>query len=36
MVKIDVKKMMNKVKGILIEVFRLHRRDEAEKEEAEG
>ncbi len=32
MVNVDVKKMMNKIKGILIEVFYLRRRDE----EAEG
>ncbi len=29
---IDVKKIMNKVKGILMEVFRIRRRDEKEAE----
>ncbi len=30
---IDVKKIMNKVKGILMEVFRIRRRDEKEAED---
>ena len=32
MIKVDVKKIMNKVKGILMEVFRIRRRDEEEAE----
>ncbi len=36
MVKIGVKKIMNEIKGILIEVFRIRRRDEKEKAESEG
>jgi len=32
MVKVDVKKIMNKIKGILIEVFYIRRQDEKETE----